>query len=112
MASDFAELDRLMLSLDSDVDAMRRCGAQLAENERDYRVALRSEILRERADGTPVTIIGDICRGKKPIADKRLARDSAEALYKAQIEAINVKKLKLRLIEAQIEREWGQAGRM
>ena len=112
MASDFAELDRLMQSLDSDVDAMRRCGAQLAENERDYRVALRSEILRERASGTPVSIIGDVCRGKKSIADLKMARDSAEALYKAQIEAINVKKLKLRIIEAQIEREWGQAGRM
>ena len=112
MASDFAELDRLMQSLDSAVDSMRRCGAQLAENERDYRVALRSEILRERADGTPVSIIGDVCRGKKSIADLKMARDSAEALYKAQQESINVKKLQLRIIEAQIEREWGQAGRM
>ena len=112
MASDFAELDRLMQSLDSDVDAMRRCGAQLAEIERDYRVALRSEILRERADGTPGSIIGDVGRGKKSIADLKMARDSAEALYKAQEEAINVKKLQLRIIEAQIEREWGQAGRM
>ena len=41
-----------------------------------------------------------------------MARDSAAALYKAQQEAINVKKLQLRIIEAQIEREWGQAGRM
>ena len=110
--ADYAERDGILASLSTDLEALRKCGAQLAQNERDYRVALRSEILRERASGTPVSIIGDVCRGKKPIADMKMARDSAEALYKAQQESINVKKLQLRIIEAQIEREWGQAGRM
>ena len=106
--ADYAERDGILASLSTDLEALRKCGAQLAQNERDYRVA----ILRERASGTPVSIIGDVCRGKKPIADMKMARDSAEALYKAQQESINVKKLQLRIIEAQIEREWGQAGRM
>ena len=78
--ADYAERDGILASLSTDLEALRKCGAQLAQNERDYRVALRSEILRERADGTPVSIIGDVCRGKKPIADMKMARVAAVAL--------------------------------
>ena len=41
----------------------------------------------------------------------RLRHRNAEVEYKNACEAINVYKLRMRIIEAQIEREWTQAGK-
>lgn len=109
-AADYATLDGLLRDLGGEVDAMRRAGCQLAENEAEYRMALRRLILAERDRGTPVTVISDICRGDPGIADLRRARDCSEALYRASQEAINVLKLRVRVVDAQIAREWGRAG--
>ena len=102
----FQEITELARSLNAELDASKAAGCQFAENERSYRVALRTAILKERAKGTPVTIIGDICRGKPDIAELKMLRDSSEAIYKASCEAINVYKLRIRIIDAQINREW------
>lgn len=47
--------------------------------------------------------------GKRQIAKLKLERDIAEALYKSCLEAINSYKTHIRVIDAQIAREWGQA---
>ena len=86
-------------------------GRSHAQAERDYRIALSQKILEERDKGTPVTIISDVCRGSASIAKLKFERDCAEVSYKAAIEAINMYKLQIRLLEAQVEREWGQARR-
>lgn len=106
MQSLYAKADELCDLLDGELDASRRAGCQLAENEAQYRQALRVAILAEREAGTPVTVIGDVCRGDSEIADLKRARDCAEALYKASCEAINVHKLRLRMVNAEIERTW------
>ncbi len=103
---DYAELVGLLDRLHKEVDALRRAGCQLASNEMDYRVALRIRILDERQAGTPVTIISDICRGDEHIAQLKQARDCSEAIYKASLEAINAIKLQIRVVEAQIAREY------
>ena len=105
---DYAEIVELEDDLDQEVDALRRAGSALAKREADYRKALAVKILEERAKGTPVTIISDLCRGDEQIADLKLLRDSAEAIYKASQEAINVKKLRVRTVSAQIDREWSR----
>lgn len=102
----YAQADELYDLLTGELDASRRAGCQLAENESQYRQALRVAILHERDHGVPVTIIGDVCRGEEEIADLKRARDCAEALYKASCEAINVYKLRLRMVNAEIERTW------
>lgn len=89
---------------------MRVAGVQLAENEAEYRKALRLAILEERANRTPVTIISDLCRGREDIADLKLARDASEAIYKSYQEEINVNKLRIRVLEGQLKREWGMEG--
>ncbi len=99
-----ATLDKL----DELVQDMRQSGCQLAENERDYRVALRVEILNERASGVPASVVGDTSRGVPDIADMKRDRDCSDAVYKAAQEAINVNKLRLRVINDQIAREWAQ----
>ena len=53
-----------------------------------------------------MTIIGDICKGNKEISALRFKRDCAEIAYKSALEAINSYKLQIRIMDAQIEREW------
>lgn len=98
--------DRLM----SELEALRRTGQQYAENESEYRKLLRIAILEERDLGTPVTIIGDVCRGREDIAESKRLRDCAEALYKASGEAIMALKLRIKTVDADIQREWVSGG--
>ena len=102
----YGERERLFEQLMSELEALRRTGQQYAENEADYRKALRIAILNERQKGTPVTIIGDVCRGQEQIAEAKRRRDCSEAIYKASQEAINVIKLRIRMVDAQITRIW------
>lgn len=106
---DYAELMELQDRIDREVEAMRNAGCQYARNEAEYRKALRLSILDERAKGTPVTLTSDLCRGDPHIADLKCARDCSEALYKASQEAINTMKLRMRIVNAQIDREWSRA---
>ena len=102
----WAEARSYMAALDEELARCRSCGAQLAENERAYRVALACEELRLKEEGRPVSIIGDVARGVPEIAELKCARDCSEAFYKASTEAINVLKLKLRTVNEEMGREW------
>ncbi len=84
-------------------------GKAYADAEQKYRVALAKQILIERDKGQPVTIISDICRGNQEIARLRFQKDVAEVSYKAAMEAIQIYKLNIRVLESAIEREWGSA---
>lgn len=97
--------------LDKAIKALGTRGRTYAQAEHDYKVALSKKILLERDKGTPVTIISDVCRGDKEIARLRFERDVAESSYEAAKEAINGYKLQIRILDAQIEREWSHAGR-
>lgn len=96
--------------LDVAIKEAGKRGKAYAQAERDYRVSMAKKILMEREGGTPVTIISDICRGDAHIAKLRFERDCAEVVYKSALEAINVMKLQIRILDAQIEREWGHSG--
>lgn len=102
----YAERGRLCQLLDQELATCRGAGVTYAENEAAYRKALRVEILSLRADGVPVTITPDLARGNDHIADLKMARDASEAIYKASQEAINVYKLRLRMVEEDIARAW------
>lgn len=104
----YAQLDEKVKSLDHALSEHRKRGTAHAKAEKEYRVALAKETLIQRDRGVPVTIIQDICKGHEGIADLRLKRDIAEVLYKSAGEAINSYKLQIRIIEGQIEREWGR----
>ena len=98
--------ERLM----QEIEAYEKSGCQLAKNEAEYRKALRVEILLERANKTPVSIVSDICRGKPEIAELKLNRDCSEAVYSASKEAIHAIKLRLRILDEEITREWNSGG--
>lgn len=102
------ELLKLSNQLDLSVKQLRKNGTERATKERDYKIKLREEALKLRADeNMPVTLINQIIYGVPEVARMRFERDIAEAVYDANKEAINAIKLKLRIIEGQINREWG-----
>lgn len=107
----YEQIMRLMAELTASIRKLRDNGAKLAEAERDYKITLRKEALRLRADNMPVTLINQIIYGVPEVAEKRFKRDVEQANYDANKEHINVTKLKLRLLEAQLSREWGAAGK-
>lgn len=85
-------------------------GRKRAAAEQEYRVAYAQKILTERDKGTPVTIISDVCKGDKELARLRFERDVAETMYDAALEAIQVYKLGIRVLQEQINREWNKGG--
>ena len=88
-------------------DLTKLLNSSVAEYE--YRVALAQEIAKLRADGNPVTIVPDMARGDKQVARLRLDRDLKEVSFKAAGEAIQNYKLQIRVKDAQVQREWGDA---
>jgi hypothetical protein len=60
----------------------------------------------------PIGLIDKTCYGIPEVAELRFKRDVAEAVWKANQEAIQSIKLQLRLLDAQLAREWAtpQAG--
>ena len=108
----YEEIQRLMLELTASIGKLRNNGAKLAEAERDYKITLRKEALRLRTgEDMPVTLINQVIYGVPEVAEKRFKRDVEQANYDANKEHINITKLKLRILEAQLSREWGAAGK-
>lgn len=97
----------LMEQLTKSIAVLKQNGVKLAEAERDYKITLRTEALRLKTEGLPVTLINQIIFGVDSVAQKRFARDVAEATYNANQEHINATKLKIRVLESQLNREWG-----
>ena len=104
----FNDIQALMNELTSSIKLLRKNGNDLAAAEREYKICLRQEALKLRQEkGMPVTLIAQIIYGVPEVAEKRFKRDVAETMYNTNQEHINVTKLKLRLLEAQLEREYG-----
>ena len=106
------DIQMLMEELTISIKKLRETGNALAEAERDYKITLRQEALKLKLeDKLPVTLINQIIFGVPEVADKRFKRDIAETMYNANQEHINATKLKLRLLEAQVQREYGISGK-
>ena len=102
----YDELQKKTRQLDFSIKELRKNGTEYAQAERDYKILLRQEVLKLRDEGIAVGIIDKTCYGIPTVAEARFKRDIAEAVYKANLEAINSIKLQLRLIENQISREY------
>ena len=101
------ELQQKIRELDISVKSLRTNGTKFAEAERDYKITLRQEVLKLRDEGVAIGVIDKTCYGIPSVAEKRFNRDVAETYYKANLEEINSIKLQIRLIENQIQREYG-----
>ena len=102
----YAELKAKKKQLAESINELSKNGTEYAKAERDYKILLRTECLKLRDDGMAIGMIDKVCYGIPSVAAARFRRDVADAVYHANIEAINALKLELRLIESQINREW------
>ena len=101
------ELQYKIKQLEKSLKELRTSGTNYAKAERDYKVLLRQECLKLRDDGMAIGMIDKTCYGIPSVAEARFQRDVAKTIYEANQEAINTLKLQLRLIESQINREFG-----
>lgn len=102
----FNELQAKTKDLEISIKSLRQTGTNYAQAEKDYKVLLRQECLRLRDEGMAIGMIDKTCYGIPSVAEARFKRDVAEAVYKANQEAINSIKLQMRLIENQLNREY------
>lgn len=100
------ELNIKTQMLEKSIKKLRETGTEYAQAEKDYKVLLRQECLKLRDEGMAIGMIDKTCYGIPSVAEARFKRDVAEAVYKANLEAINSIKLQLRIIENQIQREF------
>ena len=103
----YLELQAKVKQLEASIKTLRKNGTEYAEAEKAYKILLRQECLKLRDEGMAIGMIDKTCYGIPSVAEARFKRDVAEAVYKANMEAINSIKLQMRLIENQLAREYG-----
>ena len=106
------ELNSLSNKLSLSIKSLIKAGKDYAKAYTDYRVALAKELVRLKDDGMAVTIAYDVARGKPEIAKLKFNEIANEAVYKANLESINAVKLQIKIIQKQIDKEWGNNERI
>lgn len=106
MIEELFDLQTEMKMLDASLREFRNLGSKYAHAEHDYKIELSKKVLQLRADGQPATLIQLLAYGDKEVARKRLERDIAQTVFEACKEAINVKKLKIKVMQDQINKEY------
>ena len=106
----YNEIQQKIRELEISIRSLRKTGQKYAEAERDYKILLRQEVLKMRDEGQAIGVITLTCYGIPSVAEARFKRDIAEAIYKANLEAISTIKLQIRVLENQINREFGMEG--
>lgn len=99
------QMSSLQAQLSNGIKLIGKYGREYCAAERDYVVAKAQETLRLRSEGMPATLITDVVKGK--VAKELFKRDTADMMYKTAIENVNALKLQIRVLQAQIDREWG-----
>lgn len=92
------------------LEQFKERGREYAKAQRDYRVLLRKTILKLRTEGTPTTILSDLARGDENVAAAKEQETIAKTLLESCQEAINVYKIQLKVLQEQINKEWGKEG--
>ena len=93
--------------LDASIKELSKTGRDYASAYTNYRMALAKELVKLKDEGYAITLANDIARGKPEIAKLKFDEICKEAIYKANLEAINVYKLEVKILESDISREWG-----
>lgn len=102
----YNELMSLSRELDSAIHTLSKTGSEYASAYSNYRMELAKELVKLKDEGFAITLAGDIARGKPNIARLKFQEISKEAIYKANLENINALKLRIKILDNQIQREW------
>lgn len=103
----YNELQEKCRLLDNSIRMLRKTGSDYAKAYTDYRKELAKELVKLKDEGYAITLAGDIARGKPEIAHLKFMEISTEAIYKANMESINVLKLEIKILQEQINKEYG-----
>lgn len=101
----YQEINQKMHDMDTCVRLLRVSGAEFAKAEHDYKVRLRAECLQLKREGMPVTLIQLVVYGVEEVAELRERRDYAEAVYRANLEALQACKLAIKVLQNQLNIE-------
>ena len=104
----YNDIQQKLKELDISIKSLRKTGTEYAQAEENYKLKLREEALKLREeDKMAVTLIQQIIYGVPTVAKLRFERDVKEVIYKANLEAILSIKLQIKVLENQLDREWG-----
>ena len=92
--------------LNTAITAARDRGVKYALAKRDYDIARTKKAFIWEQENRKATFITNFIDGDEEIAMLRWERDCCEVLYDSAKDYINGVKLELRLLEAQLDREW------
>lgn len=90
------DVEKIKSRLDEALSTLRRNGIEWAKAERDYRTLKSKEIMRLKSEGYPTTLILDVVKGLDEVAELDFKRNAALVVYKANVEALLVKKIELK----------------
>ncbi len=80
---------------------LKTLGIKKAKAEREYKVALRKELLKLRyKDKLPANMVADVAKGKEEIADLRVRRDISESSYYTAISAVDNLRLEIETLRS------------
>jgi len=81
-------------------------GFKKADAEERYRISLSSFMAEELLKGNKVTVLGDLSRGQKEIANLRKNRDKWLIMYDTTQESIYALKTQIRINETMLKLEY------
>lgn len=100
------EINNKSQQLDMQIKSLAKNGSEYAKAYTSYRVALAKELVKLKDEGYAISLASDIARGKSEVAKLKFQEITKEALYKANLEAIQATKLQIKIIQNQIEKEY------
>ena len=106
----WAEIQDTLSNLDLALSEAKARGLEYSRAEAAYYSAKDRRVRELMEDGLSATAIQMIVKGEESVNDKLQHYRDMEVLYKNALEAVNVYKLRLRVLESQYDREWSRAG--
>lgn len=85
---------------------LRQNGNEFAKAENRYQIIKAQHVLMMKDAGATMTEIQLSIKGQAEVAQAMLERDIAKVKYEANQEHINTVKLRMRVVDNQINREW------
>lgn len=103
----YNELMEKIDQLNKSIEETKQKGLEYNQAEYEYKVKLRIEALKLKNDeNMAITLINQIIYGVPEVAILRRKRDEAETLYNVAKDKVNVLKLQIRILDAQLQREY------
>jgi hypothetical protein len=94
------KIELAKIALQRGNDNIKTLGVKKANAVREYRVALKKELLRLKMEKQPMSIIQDLAKGDDVISKLRLERDLTENSYTVCQEAMRNTRLELETLRS------------